>query len=136
MSTENKYFTPSIEDIRVGYECEYKNRKNWVKTVLIDPEIIRTIAFDSLTLYNNRNKYLLEGIIRVPYLTKEQIKAEGWKFEYGLTDHMYFSKGRCQLIWFGPGKSIEIQNPANLPTYIGECKDINTFRYITKLLGI
>ena len=126
---ENKYFTPLIEDIRVGYECEINKSffngisEGWHNFIFKEFEQLEVVNRNGLKAF------------RVPYLTKEQIEAEGWKFEGGLVDHIHFSKERSQLIWFKRGNSIELQNPANLPMYIGGCKDINTFRYICKLLN-
>ena len=65
MNTENKYFTPDIEDIRVGYECEEgswdskEDKRIWHKYIWPGdraPDDIEYYAFQT------------------PYLTKEQIK--------------------------------------------------------------
>src|SRR5687768_16490771 len=63
----SNYFTPSIEEIRVGYECETINpvhRGEWYPTTI-----------------NKGNISWIEFLdcVRVPYLTKEQIEKEGFK---------------------------------------------------------
>lgn len=144
-----KYFQPDITDLRVGYECEvkwhtYGDGINWRSYIVK--------AGDSILTTDN---------VRVPYLTKEQIEAEGWKpledkspftgkpfkwrkvigeKETGIfnQDHIY------TLEYYGQGTNnlkIHLQwesslNRFNGYIFCGTCKDINTFRYICKLLNI
>lgn len=141
---ENKYFTPDIEDIRVGYECEYRvgEKYDWNKHIVEN-------------LYTDRDgygiseleSYLKEGNLRTPYLTKEQIEAEGW-FILGVYpgEATIYKKGEHELlhsknkikitkVW----KSFEgepDERTHRKDIYNGECKDINTLRVISKLLGI
>lgn len=151
---EQKYFTPSIEDIRVGYEAEiaYLHEDNWSFTKWrTKEETLATIT--ELLNYNRR--------IRVPYLTKKQIEAEGWKVEnfpyniikgvkntgiYDLNDDM--TGIEYNLFYRFENKRLSIESyiinygKADRPykgvncIYFGECKDINTFRYLIKLLEI
>ena len=128
-----KYFGAQIEDIRVGYECETYatffnvdmnvQRQEWTKLQLI-PNAVKSIISKDVPIDK----------VKTPYLTKKQIEAEGWKFDYGLMDHMFFSKECAALVWFGRSNSIEVQQPANLVVYNGHCPSINEFRYITKKL--
>lgn len=151
-----KYFTPSIEDIRVGYECEhlYKHHK-----IVNDESIYReewcniTVEIDSrLKAWND---YIQEGRLRVPYLTKEQIEAEGWKFKGKSIDLWWEKEGNFEI---GSWTSYKIVIHYGMKGHVGnqdcrlyihaddrgdehrlfegECKDINTFRQIMKLLGI
>jgi hypothetical protein len=146
---ENKYFTPDIEDIHIGYELEAKitnfpDRNNWI------PIVIKGFV--------NVKEYHDAGIYRVPYLTKEQIEAEGWKHYQNIPD-MVVPEGYVEYYkdveWFKVVISIsershyltvekvfqnvqignELQEFRNT-IYNGECKDINTFRKIIKLLEI
>jgi len=74
--------------------------------------------------------------IKVPYLTKEQIEAEGW-ISNG-KDIPTLKKG-VYTIWFSSYKFLGIfeeQCSESIPLYTGECKSINEFRYICKLLKI
>lgn len=119
---ETQYFTPSIEDIRVGYECEVKWSHRWAEFIYpaggILPKEIRSV--------------------RVPYLTKEQIEKERW-----VENTKFFTKGDCGMLRYN--NNMVIFKNSNRPSdwqpreytlFRGECKDINTFRYICKLLGI
>ncbi len=85
---DNDYFTPDIEDIRVGYECEicphlgYDN--TWIPTVgRCEQNSAKDCNQDELTY-----DCLIDGYvgIRTPYLTREQIEAEGWEDTTGWLD--------------------------------------------------
>jgi hypothetical protein len=150
---ENKYFIPKIEDIRVGYECEIQvyGEDRWLKT------IFSTLDFKSV-LNKHGDIYSIPEYIRVPYLSKEQIEAEGWKFDSErnslfLGEQQKFIKMidevlNYELTKFGTTILIqkvypnmhnangeEFEYKSNI-LFFGECKDINTFRYICKLLNI
>jgi hypothetical protein len=138
---EDKYFTPSIEDIRVGYECELlvhekdADKEDFWKTYTLNPFITK-LQIDAMTTSGN-----WKDTIRVPYLTKEQIEAEGWEVtaENKDTNTMGFKKDKFSgvVTTHGVGAGMWITKSEGFKTiYSGECKDINTFRYICKLLGI
>lgn len=139
MSTENKYFTPDIEDIRVGYECEEgswdskEDKRIWHKYIWPGDR-----APDDMEYY----------AFQTPYLTKEQIEAEGWGclgeypggaglFNKGIYELVTSTDYRMKItkVW----KSFEGQPDEKThrkDIYNGGCKDINTFRQICKLLEI
>lgn len=151
---ENKYFTPDITDIRVGYECELymsEDIKNdgdvWVYT--LNPEkswqVFKFTSGSDLMWFT---PYILREQLRTPYLTKEQIEAEGWDvigvYPNGATLH---KKGKyelmflqdCRLTITRVWKSFEgepDEKTHRKDIYNGGVKCINDFRYITKLLGI
>jgi len=157
---ENKYFTPDIEDFYVGVVYE-----KFSQGLQIDefgrflPEGIRddevkwrecTIKYPSDILHVSIA--LDKKTIRVLYLNKEQIEAEGWEliqiypkgaciFQKGtkeegceltcdFTEHrVHFTK----LYFYG----LDDEYTRTKLTWSSlECKDINTFRKIIKLLGI
>lgn len=128
------YFIPDIEDIRIGYEAEFDlkgiNKEGWrfVKFKGVD-EAVRC--------------YYEKGLYRTPYLTKEQIEAEGWVEQHSVTSgrgmFTFYKKGNYLLEYNSLYKGITIREGSWYPEetkYSGECKDINTFRYICKLLKI
>ncbi len=131
---ENKYFTPNIEDLYVGYECEINNIHGKWESI--------TITFTNSNSFYKTDLaevcLLVEDkYVRVPYLTKEQIEAEGWKPEQS-----YFRKNNLYLFFENNELEIEFGEPFTWDAsdsdvrYKGECKDINTFRKLIKLLGI
>lgn len=145
---ENKYFTPDIEDIRVGYECEifwnynYLPENEWCKVKALEGS---TEDFD---LYDFSSR-IKKNEIRTPYLTKEQIEVEGWRFEGGqlvswgarefridINEHSWYE---CTLYPDVHNVIItryDVNGDDDNQLFNGECKDINTFRYICKLLKI
>jgi hypothetical protein len=137
---ENKYFVPDIEDLHVGYELEtevhdFLKGFSW-ESVIIDVDTISSVC-----------KSYKHIKVRVPYLTKEQLEAEGWK-EYKLNDNeqafgLYKKSGynlrfyENNIYCFSElmvGRGME--DCWDKILYEGECKDINTFRKICKLLNI
>lgn len=149
---ENKYFTPDIEDIYIGYECESLGTE-W------HPITISLLSFVEpfwLIQKDEKPKTILDHLtdkkLRVSYLTKEQIEAEGWEliqiypkgaciFQKGtkeegceltcdFTEHrVHFTK----LYFYG----LDNEYTRTKLTWSSlECKDINTFRKIIKLLRI
>lgn len=141
---ENKYFTPDIEDFHVGYECEILKEK-WEHFVFNVEEIIPVFA-------RVNSKTIVSDKIRVLYLTKEQIEAEGWEYVKNTNTVCHiFNKNNYMLGWFplinkiavlvrDPSKAFDEKGILieynNTERYTGSCKDINTFRKIIKLLGI
>jgi hypothetical protein len=132
---DNQYFTPDIEDIRVGYECEVATEHtlgygwNW--------------AAHKITDFNQ----LKDVKVRVPYLTKEQIEAEGWTKQTleGQSPRYFKGLNYLRLITYEDGKTrVVIKHDPHLhedtgcplTVFLGDCKDLNTFRYICKLLNI
>lgn len=125
---ENKYFTPSIEDIHVGFECELQDEKHWNSF-----KFYRKYDFEI-----DLERRIHTQTIRVPYLTKEQIEAEGWKEgdTPGFFDKIIDPKDRWFIDWEKEKQLITIGDNENEVNYTGPCKDINTFRKIIKLLNI
>ena len=80
------YFVPDIEDIRVGYECEIKptgsEELDWMPYVINGDTAFK--------YYKTKGKGATS--IRVPYLTKEQIEAEGWVFDKIYLGDVYYKR--------------------------------------------
>lgn len=130
MEESLKYFVPEISDIRIGYECEYRlSGKDWLK--------LKIEKSDALFINSFIND-LENGNLRTPYLTKEQLGAEGWNhFD---TVNNQFKKGDYNLIYKFGSRNLQIADTNSSYGYQikfdGECKDINTFRFLVKLLNI
>ena len=133
---KEKYFTPEMQDFYLEYEFELQTNKGWKKGIF--PNLIEEEP-DNFGLVE---KYkhdifmkLAHAITRVPYLTKEQIENEGWKFTKQINNKLYFEKGAFVLTF--EDNYINIDNTKGMDIgYWGKCKDINTFRYLIKLLEI
>lgn len=126
-----KYFQPDITDLRVGYECEvkwhtYGDGINWRSYIVK--------AGDSILTTDN---------VRVPYLTKEQIEAEGWR---SIHWREYLWEKGNKIIHFFNGQKEDVDDSTYLSTFTihnsskvlfeGECRCINDFRQIMKFLCI
>lgn len=144
MEQENKYYTPAIEDIRYGYEMEWLNKANE------SPLIMDGVSTDTWTKYDYEFQGLsVKGLkilialnrLRVLYLTSEQIVAEGWNLidKQPVKSRQDYQKENWLLLYSPHNKWLLIANKEDESTrgkYAGECKDINTLRYIMKLLKI
>lgn len=149
---EDKYFTPDIEDIRVGYYCEHTSDglafglNNYDDIIVGELETCDVIQYIK---WHVEDGYDIGNMIRVPFLTKEQIEEEGWKVlekEWGtfiekdnymgrftIVDGLpiitLLAKDVCKMDWLLP-------NSPEMFRLVLPCKDINTLRYICKLLRI
>jgi len=136
---KNKYFTPENSDLCIGYELEYKSYEqgNYKPLTIFDGGSIDDIIKDAIS----------QNYVRVPYLTKEQIEAEGWTYNKETSESYEwesFYKNNYMLGWWPLENKIAllIKDPSLVkdyyqePSYRGLCKDINTFIKIVKLLGI
>ena len=146
---ENKYFIPDIEDVYVGYELEWKckiRNQDWEKTIC-DTDLI-SIIYDEYEHADFEEPY--DEQFRVPYLTKEQIEAEGWykvndsypiqtfKHSVNVDVEIIYNYETHYLFITIPGTIVFVEPYINYKAnlFSGNCKDINTFRKIIKLLGI
>lgn len=140
---KDKYFVPDIEDFRVGYEyqktAKFMNFDKW-KNCTFGTTNTRLETIGS-ALYTKE--------IRVSYLTKEQIEAEGWIYSGKAVDLWFKKDGNFQI---GSWTAYQLKLHYGLndhrlyvyaedcnnehPLFEGECKSINEFRYICKLLKI
>lgn len=140
---KNEYFVPDITDLRVGYVCE-------VNRLAIDdkqPDVWVYTTIKKVHQIEAAEKALNLKYLRVPYLTKEQIEAEGWRWigqgYDGAITYGYGKNNHQITIWPNPpvhyqNAVVAIQitdNDGNIE-YDGECKSINEFRFICKLLKI
>lgn len=127
---KNEYYTPDLEDLFIGYECEVLEPHKFK----IDEDVKRKCSIMSGThLSEIDNFYIDDNSIRTPYLSKEDIEKEGFK---EIEDRIYQNdKATIQysttflIIWLGIGE-------LRIHKYAGECKSINEFRKICKWLNI
>lgn len=66
----NKYYTPTLEEFHVGFECETLDRCDWIKSEIV--------ILDPIQPYH---KQITKKIIRVKYLDREDIESLGFKFK-------------------------------------------------------
>lgn len=128
--TPNKYFVPEISDLRIGYEMEGKiyDEDKWIKIIINTADWAKHICNVDVT---NDIYTLPKDIYRVPYLTKEQIEAEGWKY---VNIDSCWTKNGMEFYFLDNHKINILRQPEFL--FQGECKSVNEFRFICKLLKI
>ena len=158
----DKYYTPELEDLFIGYELE-----TLTKSCFKDEKSATGFICESRWVKNKVNNLPLNAVnfenkeIKTPYLTKEQIEAEGWLFNYLGKDDWF--KGSVPLLpyneidypfelwfkldnyWLGFYKNIHkiviLEKGEDYPggqiiRFNGKCPSINEFRKIIKLLEI
>ena len=80
MKEENKYYTPSIEEFHVGFECEIESSYGMQKGIY--PSILRADTLTGFLVSEIGESRALEKslyCIRVKYSDKEDIESLGWK---------------------------------------------------------
>ena len=140
MEKHLKYFVPEISDICIGYELEM----NWHRAYEEKWVPIKISVQDEEFAYTSELSEIVDALhdgmseARVPYLTKEQIEAEGWKTAAEDFFTPLFRKDNFTLGYRLEDNKLKIQTfGENSHTlYFGECKCINDFRKIQKLLNI
>lgn len=132
---KSKYYTPDIEDIRVGYEGEINWSRGYSETFVPFKITVQNEDFAYTGLLSEIVDAMDDGYaeVKTPYLTKKQIEAEGW--EDVSTDQPQFSKAPYRLYLQKDGR-IWIRDMFDNDFYHGKCPSINELRYITKLLNI
>ena len=146
---ENKYFTPDIEEMFVGCEFEMHDTwGDWKKLILTE----NLLKYPMVGLGSGNERAPWYWKFRVPYLTKEQIEAEGWELiQIYPKGACIFQKGTkeegCELTCDFTEHRVHFTElyfcglddeytRTKLTWRSLECKDINTFRKICKLLKI
>jgi hypothetical protein len=144
-----KYYYPDIEEIRIGWEGEvndalgYKEEYIPFKIKLMDEEYAYCSNIDDLVTMIDDGY----GEVRVPFLTKEQIEAEGWKYKSKSIDLWFEKEGNFDMLSWTAYRAvlqyglhdhrlrIYMEDCGNEHTvFEGICPDINTFRTIIKLV--
>ena len=147
---DNQFFTPNVEDLKIGDEIVSNLEKSGLGSGRIP---IRISSMNIEHIAKNISWY------EVPFLSKEQIEAEGWLKQ----DNSLNETQRCgwipdyELPTDYGSLRLYISYIANISKEIiierydrggddlwsmsrktivfrGQCKDINTLRYITKLI--
>ena len=133
LNMEKRYYTPQIDELFVGYQCEKLDYSKvpeeiWIPYIL--PE------------YKEINTYTK---IKTKYLDSEDIEKEGFKLLYKINNKNSrdFPEGEISCFIMGKYVSLYFHKNTNLVHiqnkglyYKGGCKSINEFRKICKWLNI
>ena len=165
MNSFNKdpnHYTPEMEEFYLGYEFELYVRGGWEKKVWGEFEWNHS----ELEQFKDDYMKLAHAIVRTPFLTKEQIEAEGWRHTGGKlisSAAQYFKKSVGEYIEDDDCTGFEYRmyytasthrmsidaltisyGEARNSCYEGDCdtvfkgeiKSINEFRTLMKWIGI
>jgi hypothetical protein len=160
MEQQNKYYTPDISELHVGYELEvedfnqgHENGVQWIKTVIKHggnyERNTHEQIFDSTTIQGieARNDVYIRNTYRTKYLDQSDIESCGWIHTGGqLVSHgrQDYEKAGMMLKYFPRHHSLFIAKAINPDAmdgfaeklFDGECKSINELRKIIKWLNI
>lgn len=159
---DDQYYTPSLEELFVGYELELFEQAS--------SKLIRDVRWHKVTVdvgnsehgktvaINRIKGYLKAGHIRTPYLTREQIVASGWELKTewtslgsNLVPEDVYIKGNFWIRFYdrdnlhlAPVVVFIAQDPTLLeftpyPEYFRPllpCPSINELRFFERLFGI
>jgi hypothetical protein len=138
---EDKYYTPSIEEFYVGFECEIET--SWGYSSGEWPKILK---LDSLTGFEKDIiKATKQASIRVKYLDKLDIEELGFKFSKAdeKTHLLYYTKGRVVLAFMDVSTTewIELYNaksydPNGPRIFKGCIKNKSELKKLLNQLGI
>jgi hypothetical protein len=163
MEQSRQYYTPDIEDLFIGYECEANLVSTAVSLLgedvtkiemlpIYERAVISSDPWGSFSI-SQALTCLNDSRLRTSYLTKEDIEKEGWKLT-GKSIRLWFEKEGYFELPISPGHKvvkyilqldldyhgIHIEGffggESEGVLYEGLCPSINEFRKICKSLGI
>ena len=120
-----KYYTPSSEELRVGFECEIKLHTGEWKSIKLTEESMKTI-------------YSSVDIIRVRILDREDVESLDWgnyepPYEY---NHTWSLRNYKLVAWFNKDFPV-IRIVQDYPIiFQGEIKNKSELEVLLKQLGI
>ena len=136
METNNKYYTPLIEEFHIGFEYQsLTDPRQPEKDIAWSDEELRT-EVDMMNVF----KYMIEDDFmehRCKFLDKEDIESFGFIHDRG---YMY-NFGQYRLHFIQPDNELDIihiyDNESNDDTiFLGNIKNKSEFKFILKRLGI
>ena len=137
MSNEKKYYVPSIEEFHVGFEYEIQDlhlkgvfrekEEDWIPTVFSKLTTISDLWY--CLSYED----LVKGALRVKYLDREDIEAEGWVRKQ--LPHQYFLETYMLVdVKHGEYSIMNLRYEDNI--FRGTIRNRSELRRIMKMVGI
>lgn len=132
---ENKYYTPEIEDLHIGYEYEYKNEYqiNKFEKQICDQDMLNIFYSD----WEHGGKDYIHKHHRTKYLDKEDIESLDWKLLLEEINGYYFELKDYKLYYILDNIefNLTITKDSGI-IFKGFWKSINELKKIMKLLKI
>lgn len=158
MEQQNKYYTPSIEELHVGYELEvedfnqgHENGVQWIKSIIKHggnyERNTHEQIFDGTTIQGieARNDVYIRNTYRTKYLDREDIESCGWEIVWEDNKEQGYKMVKPSTIkdqapdeWelTHYDKIVYISSEYSNRCFDGFCPSINELRTIMKLLQI
>jgi len=147
---DKKYYTPAIEDIRVGYECEWNTHADPTQIDQFTRWTHHVFTVESLENYGIECMRKNMKHFRTLYLTREQIEAEGWTHTGGnlsSVSRQDYEKSGVEIEYWELNQNLVVKRKnlyrdgsgrydGYIQYFKGKCPSINEFRTICKLLNI
>lgn len=138
---ENKYYTPDLEDLFVGYECEIENKprqhEGFISSTFKEFHSWDKFTISEIMEIQVAYGYFKRNEIRVPYLTREQIMEELYILDEnsGGNESIQVMHNDTWFVDFYPTlHKITLYYKGDL-VYNGRCRCVNDLRKITRVLG-
>ena len=163
METKDKYYTPTIEEFRVGFECEllthdYKEedtleeqiKAKWLLFIYGDLDNHPYTTCSGYAIHNKcsqvyvLNKWLNKNVFRVKYLDKQDIEDLGFtethylkNTDYAITFEKQHKDGKAEITYWYSIHYIEIYTAEDVDTqFQGYCKNKSELQILLKQLNI
>lgn len=133
----SKYYTPTIDEFHVGFECEYLNyKKEWVPTIITEESYMyqRDGEYDNDNPLEINRSEKYKTSFRVKFLDHEDILAEGWertrttRFKILSNDTTYLMSEVVRGDWL-------INNEFDT-VFFGTIRNRSELRRVMKMIGI
>lgn len=138
---ENKYYTPTIEEFHVGFNCYYK-------AILLDNTWTPvTISYEWMASLFDEIENMDLSLYRVKYLDREDIESLDWEYcpNYGIEENygIMFTKRdpnyegtlNMQLKYWFTNNRLNIYKPGCV-VFDGTIKNKSELKILLKQLGI
>ncbi len=150
MSNDDNYYTPTIDELHVGMEVEYRDplKGGWL------PSKIAGISNMEFVYILGSGRATPIDEVRIPYLTSEDIEAEGWVFcddtkdlEYEGTEdeellmherhylHTTYSYTGLEIFFYEDDLSVTIRKNGEI-VFNGTIKNRHQLRQVMEMVGI
>jgi hypothetical protein len=150
MEQQNKYFTPDISELHVGYEYYTEWKDGTLRKIIIDEYIDRNGDGDLPQAFWGLSNGICGGSsvhpVMTKYLDREDIESLGWVFTEKSVDATFYTlntgdkqKDTIENRWrlrTEKGTRIWITQGYDWRRFLGECKSVNELRMLMKMLKI
>lgn len=137
-----KYYTPTLEEIHVGLECEWQSKirgEAWNKQVF-DVDLV-SIAYD--TLEHDDIEEPFSDQFRIKYLDENDLIELGWEFDSVVEGDYFYVRGNMiegnyflttqdyRFFYINPGAGVKKDE-----SFVGQVKNKTEMKKLMEMLNI